>query len=286
MTIIVLGYDALEHKLVKEYKLSNLKQKSYTKLDISDFPVISTPPIWASMITGEINEEMISYWVPEYKTVNSIYIPAVKFARKILPSKVREFLNKFIRNKFYKERDESPLQATLSFLEDTETPTIFSELSSWHNEIPGYNATTGEKKKKRFETAFEDAKDEIKRKATMKLIKKQHEKEFKNLLDTLDEKDNYDLIFWYTKYLDEIGHMDRGSKLRTMRRYMDVNKEVGKVKSKLDLEDKLYIISDHGMKPEGKYGLHDKDAFFSSSDKKLIRKPQELYELIRNNLKM
>lgn len=284
MTIVVLGFDALEHKMVEELKLKELKQKSYTKLDVSDFPIISTPPLWASMLTGKIDERIISHWVPEYQETESAYNLGIQLVRKLLPSKIRDFLNEFIRNKFYSKRSESPLKATLSFLQDTNTSTIFSGIDAWHNEIPGYNAEAGDEKMKRFKTFFDGTEEKLERKATMELIKEQYEEQTENLIQALENKDSYDLIFWYTKYLDEIGHMDRGSKLRTIRRYMKVNQLVGKVRDMLSSKDKLYIISDHGMRPKGKYGLHDKDAFFSSSDGNLIEKPRGLYELVKNKI--
>ena len=51
--IIILGIDALEFDLIEEWDLKYLKKKTYSKIDLSDFRVIITPLIWASMLTGE-----------------------------------------------------------------------------------------------------------------------------------------------------------------------------------------------------------------------------------------
>ena len=50
--IIILGIDGLEYNLVKEWRLKNITQEAYRKLDLSDYKVVVTPPIWGSMLTG------------------------------------------------------------------------------------------------------------------------------------------------------------------------------------------------------------------------------------------
>lgn len=281
MTKIVLGFDALEYSLVEKYRLKELKQEAYTKLDLSNFPIITTPPLWASMLTGQVDERMIARWIPGYGNISPFYSPLIKFVRKVLPGSTRDFMNEWVREKFYKKREKSPLEETFSYLEDTDTSTIFDEMKSWHNEIPGYNAKTWKEKMRRFREAFEDTSNETQRNATMKLIKQKHQELIEKLWKVVRNKDDYDLIFWYTMFLDEMGHLDRGSKIRTMRRYFEINELVGEIKSELNGGDELFIISDHGMRPVGKLGLHNHDAFFSSSTGDLIDKPQELYDLLK-----
>jgi hypothetical protein len=105
----------------------------------------------------------------------------------------------------------------------------------------------------------------------------------KNLLRLLEE--DYDLIFWYTNALDNLGHIYFGRKMKTMNYYMRINRLVADLSRKLDAKDILYIISDHGIKAVGEGGLHSNHGFFSSSTGETIKKPQELYFLLKKNLR-
>jgi len=60
--VIILGIDGLEYSLVRKWKLTNIMQKIYCKTDLSDYKVIVTPPIWGSMLTGKIDEEIMGIW--------------------------------------------------------------------------------------------------------------------------------------------------------------------------------------------------------------------------------
>ena len=56
------------------------------------------------------------------------------------------------------------------------------------------------------------------------------------------------------------------------------------IKEKLNENDILYIVSDHGMEPiEGdpRGGDHSDHGFFSSNTGELIQKPQDLFYLIK-----
>ena len=55
--IIVLGIDGLEYYLIEEWNLKFLKQTAYCKTTLSDFNIVTTPPIWEAMLTGRIDKE-------------------------------------------------------------------------------------------------------------------------------------------------------------------------------------------------------------------------------------
>lgn len=56
---VVFAIDALEHKLVEEFEMENLKQEYYGKTDISEFSEPRTMVLWSSFITGENKEEEV-----------------------------------------------------------------------------------------------------------------------------------------------------------------------------------------------------------------------------------
>ena len=81
--VIVLGIDGLEYSLVEKWRLKNLKQKKYCKLDLSEYKVIVTPPIWSSMLLGKIDEELMDIWVR-----NSELLGGVGQVKEIYPSSI------------------------------------------------------------------------------------------------------------------------------------------------------------------------------------------------------
>ena len=109
--------------------------------------------------------------------------------------------------------------------------------------------------------------------------------ETQTIYEVLSHKENFELIFWYTNWLDATGHLEQGFKYKTMNRYLEINTLVRKIQSFLNHTDILYIISDHGMIPAGNFGYHSDHGFFSSSTGERISKPFELHSLLRKHLK-
>ena len=74
-----------------------------------------------------------------------------------------------------------------------------------------------------------------------------YRKEKEELLKAISE--DYNLIFWYTSFLDEIEHFYITKKAKLLNIYMELNNLVKIVKGKLANNSVLYIISDHGIIP-------------------------------------
>ena len=109
-----------------------------------------------------------------------------------------------------------------------------------------------------------------------------YRREKEDLLKALS--DEYNLIFWYTHFLDLIEHFYINKKAKLLSIYLEINNLVKLVKEKIDDGDILYIISDHGMIPlkgDPRGGDHSDHGFFSSNTGELLRKPQDLFYLIK-----
>lgn len=276
--IVILGFDGLEYNLVEEWDLKYIKQKTYTKTDLSDFKVIVTPPIWASMLTGKKVPEIEELFVKRMKFVTArsnisrVKTPwYVKLGAKLLPLPIRRLLGDAITPK--------PMQATYDYLlRNKKYKTIFDYFdSTWTNGIPSYGRNVSTEEVRRA------MKDAVKGnfKPLVEYAMKIYEQDRRTLFEALDN--DYELIFWYTPFLDEISHFYIRKKLKLMNIYFDLNKLVKKVSQKLDEDDVLYIISDHGMEPVpgSPYGGdHSDHGFFSSNTGELIEKPQELFNLV------
>lgn len=275
MTYVVLGFDGLEFELVEEFSLRNLKQKAYCKLSLEDFPVPSTPLIWSSMLTGSPVKDLIEEFMRFPRSLRWDKSWKMRLIRKITPRRVRVFIgDKFLSS-------YSPNVNVAGYLREKKIPTIFDEMKSWTNGIPGYDV---ERKEARRRTRWIDAlgNDEKERKI-LDSFRKKHDARVRDLFEVLQKKEEYSLFFFYDNWLDIAGHMEMGRKLRIMNKYLEVNSVVGKVKKRLDLEgeDILYVVSDHGMKLLGRRGDHSNYGFFSSSTGETIQKPYELYHIIK-----
>jgi hypothetical protein len=279
MTCVVLGFDGLEFELVEEFSLRNLKQKAYCKLSLEDFPVPSTPLIWSSMLIGRPVKDLIKEFMRFPRSLRWGTSWKMRLIRKITPRRVRVFIGDKFLSRY------SPNVNVAGYLREKKIPTIFDEVKSWTNGIPGYNI---EKKEARGGARWVDAlgNDEEERKILASLRKK-HDARVRDLFEVLQKKGEYSLIFFYDNWLDIAGHIELGRKLKIMNKYLEVNSIVGKVKERLNIEgeDVLYVVSDHGMKLLGRRGDHSDYGFFSSSTGEMIQKPYELYHIMKKKLR-
>ena len=279
--MIVLGIDGLEYNLVKEWRLKNIMQKTYCKLDLSDYKVIVTPPIWGSMLTGKIDQEIIKLWTKYRKLIgNDAKLREKKWVKLIgtfMPKKLGLWVWEHL---LAPTIGGDPFETTANYVKDKNQPTILQFFQNpWTNGIPGYGKNVSAPiQKKLTEKAIAGEK-----KPYRKYILEQYKNDKLQLFSALD-KQEFDFIFWYTPLLDNLGHMDMGNSLTLMmKHYLEINELVGKVKESCP-NSIIYVISDHGMErmepKKSSWGMHSDRAFFSSSTGETIDKPFHLHDLI------
>jgi len=279
--VIVLGIDGLEYNLVEKWSLKNLMQKNYCKLDLSDYSVIVTPPIWGSMITGVVDEEVMKIWE---KSAKILGMPGKLKQKKwaeigfkifdLIPPSIQRWAK-------YKVIDnivggENPFDLTANYVNDKNLKNVFQFFKNpWTNGLPGYGKNIiNSTKRKLFDKALSG--DKIPFKNHMIECYKSDKSQ---LLSALN-KQEFDFIFWYTTLLDNLGHIYMGNEVFLLDYYLEINKLAGKVASTYP-DACIYVISDHGIKPiSGGLGVHSKYAFFSSNTNESIKKPVDMYNLI------
>lgn len=137
--IIILGIDGLEYNLVKEWRLKNIMQKTYCKLDLSDYNVVVTPPIWGSMITGKIDEEVMGRWIKWAEVAGgNKNIKQKGWAKtgKILPSKLNFWLWNHIVDPLI---GGDPFEKTANYVIEKKLPNIFQFFEKpWTNGLPSF----------------------------------------------------------------------------------------------------------------------------------------------------
>ena len=278
--IVVLGIDALEYDLVEEWNLKNLKQQAYCKTDLSDFNVVVTPLIWGAMLTGKKIKEIEDVFVKRAKFFSEQGTAVKKKQRQYLLAKiVSKTLPLPIKDLITRKIVPDSFKKTYNFILKNKYTTMFDFFNKiWNNGVPAYNRNVVTKEVKKLIPIAVKGNTTPLFNYSMNLYKKEKEE----LLRAIEG--DYELIFWYTPSLDEIEHFYITKKSKLLSIYMNLNGLVKAVKEKLEPDDVLYIISDHGMVPiEGssRGGEHSNHGFFSSSTGELIQKPQDLFYLVK-----
>jgi len=110
------------------------------------------------------------------------------------------------------------------------------------------------------------------------VVWRNHEENKKDFFKALGRSD---LVMGYFDLADAIGHLSFGitEKMKTV--YEELEKLTGEVKSSVD--DFILVVSDHGMKPVGRYGDHSKNGFYSANRRLGLSLPRitDFYDLIK-----
>lgn len=279
MTVIVLGFDGLGLEFVEEFSLDVVKQKAYTVTVLSDFKTHPfTPIIWASMLVGYKVQEMEDFYIKLQK--RSILR---RIAHHLLPLSWRAKLGKiYDRTHGGESAETTAMNVLMNYLKEHNIPSIFEELqergvSYWHNHIPGYNGVPHHEENmrvvKRALSGDVEAYWEY-----HELVWAQHEQRVKEFYEALDE--GHELYFFYTNLIDALGHIFYTVRKERRKMAMAVEEIVQTVKDSHP-DAVIYIISDHGMEVHDGIPDHSHEGFFSSNTGELIKKPFELYNLIR-----
>ncbi len=122
------------------------------------------------------------------------------------------------------------------------------------------------------------------------IVWKNHEENKKDFFDILDkikstnERGLSKIIMGYFDLADAIGHLSFGDGEEMKKVYNELENLAGRVKKFIEKTDELIlIISDHGMKPVGRYGDHSRNGFYSCNKKLGLNKPKiiDFYEIVK-----
>ena len=107
---------------------------------------------------------------------------------------------------------------------------------------------------------------------------KNHEENKKDFFDSLGR---FDMVMGYFDLADAIGHLSFGIPEKMEKVYVELESITREVKSSSD--EFTLIISDHGMKPVGKYGDHNRNGFYSTNRRLALNLPQitDFYNIIK-----
>jgi len=106
-----------------------------------------------------------------------------------------------------------------------------------------------------------------------------------NFLNAIKSRD-LNLVVGYTRLADDLGHLYGGNLTKTFEIYSLLDNFAKEVKALVDEDDVLLIVSDHGMKPLGRYGEHSNHGFYSCNKKLNLKNPRiyDFFPIIVNDL--
>ena len=101
------------------------------------------------------------------------------------------------------------------------------------------------------------------------IVWKNHEENKKDFFGSLGQ---YDVIMGYFDLADAIGHLSFGLPEKMEKVYIELEEMAREVK--IHSDDLILVISDHGMKPVGRYGDHSRNGFYSANRKMGLNLPK------------
>lgn len=96
-----------------------------------------------------------------------------------------------------------------------------------------------------------------------------HDENKKELFQSLG---HYDLVMGYFDLVDAVGHLSYGVSRKMKEAYRELDSIAKEVRS--SFEDAVLIVSDHGMRPLGRYGEHYGYGFFSTNYRSQLHLPR------------
>jgi len=262
MRVCILGYDGLEYTIVEQLKLRNIMQMEYGRVRVPiaggiDDP--STPIVWTSFITGEPPSvhgvDMAEFWDSSLDGFRS-------FLRR--HRKLHNLAKKLKLG--YRVRGTVGLEPKFPSRKNIKCDTLFDIIKpSIPLGVPVYNKDlhgaypVGE--------VFKAIQDHDFRRDYEARIRQIFKMEVEELFGALEEE--WKLLMIHLHITDLLGHIFWGTE-RLAVLYEEMDLLTQRVRERLQDDDLLLIISDHGM---GRLG-HTKYGFYSLNRRLGLRNPE------------
>lgn len=290
MRVLILGIDALDHDLVEEWNLKNLKQKEYGKLIVPITKALREPAteiVWPCFITGKEPKEMgfnspVLYRQPYKWFFDHIYSLTPSSFADVHPDSILEEKN---AKRLFLDKISNVLTKAGVFYHPSraniKAPTMFDNtfLKTAHFHIPVYDKDPFPEYRKRIVDVIMK---QVPASEFTAACKKSFYDRAEELIHYLKENKDWDLVMMYWFCLDAVQHAFFNSKLKIMDFYLMFNEFVGNLNSKLPSDVLLFILSDHGQKK----GIHTDHGFYSCNKKLGLKNPKiiDFKEILEKSL--
>ncbi len=250
--MLVVGFDGLDYEKIKKHGCDNLVLDTFGRIDLEDLPLM-TPPLWASMITGEM---------PEVHGIDTMLTFRGEKVRKI-DRYVLGFFNLFgmsgmhLRKMlYYYLFDSSIFVPDRDFME---VDSIFEKVAdSVALDVPGYSEypyIAG----KSFVAKTHRKHPPVSKERVLRDAEAEHGYRKKQLFDNIGE---HKLVMQHFHYPDWHQHLFFNDEEKDRELYEKMDELAGEILERVDDDTLVVFCSDHGI---GEMGGHRDQAFYSTN---------------------
>jgi len=274
MTVVVLGIDALDPDIVDADRHPNLTLDAHRAIETitSKSGEPSTHELWPTIITGLPPAEHGIEFSDGVAWENTLLRYGSQLADYLLPSGLQTRIGDWLLNNTAEDAFRKPA----SYYEEHDISTVFDEHVSIPIGIPNYVIDPEEVDRehtlrRRLGTLFERDAD-----ATGGHVSSDPAKFYERCLEMVMVRmararrglrgGRHKLVFSYTSGLDLIGHVSYDRPSLQQQAYGEVDEFVGEVRTDLDTEDQLLLVSDHGLQD----GVHTNEAMVAGTTPSLV----------------
>lgn len=228
--VLIIALDGLDHGLVEQFDLHNLKQRKYGKVSLNIEPY--TPLVWASFATG----------VPHFRSDLRRSV-LVRIAGVELPlrygSQMRNYVIWLLRRLRIQHAEVNWVRLRKATLFDgVPSAYVVNPLWRW-----GKHSWRGAEYMRLLFAALEGSLDEEECVRRAWALYSRQEEEFLKAI----ESPSWNLLMLYTQILDFLGHLLRADVASMWEIYAQIDERVGKLLGRLQEDCLKLVISDHGM---------------------------------------
>lgn len=277
MTVVVIGIDALDLDLVDTSKHPNLALEAHREIDTitstkDDVP--STHELWPTIITGLRPEEHGLQLEEGITWENPILNVGSTLAKGLLPDSARSTIGAWL----LQNTEGAAFRTPTTYYEKNGLSTVFDQVNARTIGIPNYvvNPDEGDREHKLRKNMGDLFRHDPTRDGEHKHTSTDPREFYEVCLEMSMvriararralRRREHELVFAYTSGLDLIGHVAYDDPRLQQRAYDELDEFVGELRNDLREEDKLVLISDHGLQD----GIHTDTAMVSSTDRHII----------------
>lgn len=267
---LVIALDGLEYTLVEKFNLKNLQQVVYGKIDVSEFPLLVTPIVWSSFITGQSAEKVSRNYLPKWQNrfLEWLRLKSIKVGLNRIKGKGKIFT--FLG---YKKRQTVSYEDIIRRFRESSVKTFFDMIpSSVALSVPPLQTWVSDETRFLMEKVVETGNFTLFEENVWTCFIEKRKKFMKIVRDG-----GWNLFMCHFMFTDLLGHfyIDNHKKMRTI--YSEADTLVKQAKEDLCEDTKVLVISDHGMMipPDGTlFGDHSNYGFYSCNKELSLKNPR------------
>jgi len=285
MVVVIFGIDALDPELISPESHPHLTLSEYKHIEtiVSSEGDPSTHELWPTIITGLRPEEHGLTLDDGVAWQNPVLRVGSEISEYVLPGSIRTQLGAALLNR----TSEDAFRTPASYYDDNEIETIFDHYSAKTIGIPNYV----------IDPDTEDREHQLRRNMG-ELFERDPDTEgghtsadprafYEQCLEMVMIRTarirralrgrQYELVFGYTSGLDLVGHVSYDRPELQERAYEELNNFVGELRDDLGDNDKLVLVSDHGLQD----GLHTDEAMIATTDPSIVDRVSSVLDVRR-----